>query len=681
MKIRTILLALALAVLALGAAAQELEISLDTGGREWVEQRQEIELLLNRPLESADGRLAILIGQVDLTDLFRSTPRGLVYRAEEMPLPPGEGLVTVYAVRSDNDWREIAQLPLKVLTRSGARQADLAVRLDLDAHGVVDENPSDAKSENPEEANFQLDFQSNLVRTAWGLATQFNVIGVTEADQALRASTPGSAPRVDLSSYQLRWGGARAHLEIGHTSFGNSRNLIDGFQTRGVGAGFELGERASLALAVLNGSEVVGWTNPLGLDRSSHRIVSGGLGLEVLKSRPGGLRFDVAYLDGSVEPIDDFNQGSLNDAEQSDGWSLRLRGELPTGRVRFDGGFARSRFSNPEDPLLAQGNTLVAVEREERGARHLSLAFDLLGERTLAARPLSLTLNLNHDRVDPLYRSVAAYTRSDVEENRADLALTFGGLTAQLRYGRAEDNLDDIPSILKSRTRTSAADLLLPFGDFAHRGGVWYPTLSYAYSRVLQSGVSLPVNGGFSAGHVPDQLSQNHLAGLDWQGNRWQAGYRLGYTLQDNRQPGREANDFRTRIHTTFVQLALHPRFDFGFELSRETFMSLAAATEDETDRLGVNVGWHPIDRLHWTGSLARTDQELRPMGGDSRNLVIDSQLAWRFLERTWGSHGTSGQTYVRYSNEDFDLENLLFGVAERRRTHVLLFGLGLSFR
>ncbi|HYK41404.1 MAG TPA: hypothetical protein VE007_03380, partial [Thermoanaerobaculia bacterium] len=71
-------------------------IHLETGGKEWVSARTPVEVVVASPPTAEDGRLAFLLvspdgsSSLDVTDLFRPTERGFVYRPELAPLPPGE---------------------------------------------------------------------------------------------------------------------------------------------------------------------------------------------------------------------------------------------------------------------------------------------------------------------------------------------------------------------------------------------------------------------------------------------------------------------------------------------------------------------------------------------------------------------------------------------------------------
>ena len=100
--------ALAVVLAAGPAPAQEdLSVRLETGGAEAVPRRFPIEVVPSRPILASEGRLAVQIGKTDVTDLFEPTDRGLRYRAQVRPLPPGP--------------QEIARLPRPARRTNGRR--------------------------------------------------------------------------------------------------------------------------------------------------------------------------------------------------------------------------------------------------------------------------------------------------------------------------------------------------------------------------------------------------------------------------------------------------------------------------------------------------------------------------------------------------------------------------------
>lgn len=687
-------LALALCFSAHAAFAQEertdLVVRLDGDAQAWREGDEPIRLLLSRSVSPGEGRLAILVGSMDLTDLFEWRDQALVYRPQSLPLPAGESELSVFLVTPEGQWRESARFPLRVLTESGFREADFAPQVDLQGTRVVHErfDPWGSGVPREDDASMNLVLNGMLAGDGWRFSSRFHTIGVGEREKALRYSERGEdAPLVDLADYSLRVEHAdeqRAYAELGHVSQGRHRHLMPGFSSRGLILGAPLGAAGSARFSVLSGSSIVGWNNFTGMERSDHRIVAAGLGWELLPTRPGAVRLDLDYVDGSLLPRTGFNAGSITDAETSQSWGARLSGATPSGRLRFDTGYARSRFRNPFDPLLAFDLDLVAVQEEERGARYLDLSWDLLPTRFIGRHAASLSLALRHERVDPQYRTVTAWVQSDIDQNMIEMNGLLGPLQLQMAYTRAEDNLDDLPSVLKTKTRRSAAGANLALADLfgtSNRFTAWLPVLSYSFDRIHQFGAGVPVDSGFNASHVPDQVGEHHGVGLGWQGAWWQFGWRSDFTEQDNRQPGRESADFEHRMHAANVSLMLHQSVDVSFEVSRERSVSLESARIDRNRNYAFGLAWSLTRKLYLSGTVALTESfdEPRTSSGESTNL--DLNLAYRFEWRTGAERGLAGQLFLRYSDIDFSSRDRLFGFDFDNRSRVVIGGINVSMK
>src|SRR5947208_11757549 len=91
----------------------ELTVTANFTDKQSVKPLDQIELLLNRALNSSEERIAVLIGTTDVSSLFTQDKLRLRYGAKLWPLPLGEWPVTVYLVSNDK-WKEIAQFTLRV---------------------------------------------------------------------------------------------------------------------------------------------------------------------------------------------------------------------------------------------------------------------------------------------------------------------------------------------------------------------------------------------------------------------------------------------------------------------------------------------------------------------------------------------------------------------------------------
>ncbi len=97
--------------------ADDLTIRGDFAGKASVMPNEKIELSLSRALRPADGSLAVLIGDTDVTAMLTAEGANVSY-IPRLPLPVGKSDVTVWLVLTGNQWKEIARFPLRVASVS-----------------------------------------------------------------------------------------------------------------------------------------------------------------------------------------------------------------------------------------------------------------------------------------------------------------------------------------------------------------------------------------------------------------------------------------------------------------------------------------------------------------------------------------------------------------------------------
>ena len=239
---------LLLALAALPAVAQDSDLSVrfETGGSEKVARRFPIEIVPNRPIRAAEGRLAVLLGRADVTDLFEATERGLRYRSSVRALPPGPQEIVVFLAPPEGDWREIARLSMQVLLPGALERATIAPKLDLTLKGQLGEGHAPDSAAPPRETFQDFTGQANLAtdmrRGSFGFGTQLTLALAARRDVALRFGELGAeAPYADLASYGLKL--QASHAEWGGVSFGENRHLVNAFSSRGGKATLALGVR------------------------------------------------------------------------------------------------------------------------------------------------------------------------------------------------------------------------------------------------------------------------------------------------------------------------------------------------------------------------------------------------------------------------------------------------------
>src|SRR5262245_21553424 len=458
------------------AIADDLIISAGFAGKASVMPNEKIELSINRALQPADGSLAILIGDTDVTAML-VVEAGQVSYVPRLPLAVGESDVTVWLISTGSQWKEIARFPLRVAAGAMVESASGATTTgDSTASSSSGDDASNGSQAPPANntaptprrrwgfdkiepiKNISLNLKSQpasnvfpapATRAARGTFTdlagqaafgatfthgalnwsnRFEIVGSSFQNEALRFSELGRrAPNVDLSSYLVQVQHGASNFAFGHISFGAQRHLINSFSSRGLTAKIPLGDRADFTAAAVNGTSVVGWNNFFGLDRRKHQILSGALGFEFLPARPQGFRIEAGVISGSLLPLNNFSQRTLTDAERSVGWSLRLIASDAQNRFKLDAGFTRSRFTNPSDPLLGQGLNVAPAHETTRSAQYADASLVLLREVEVNSQQrANLTFNFRHERVDPLFRSVGAVTQADRFQNQFELVGNIG---------------------------------------------------------------------------------------------------------------------------------------------------------------------------------------------------------------------------------------------------------------
>ena len=687
-------------LLALWLPAQNLTVTGDFAEKASVAPDEPIELRLNRPLRESEGKLAVIVGTADLTGLFAAADGGLRYGPGALPLPAGETQVVVYLVGPDDEWREVARLPLRVAAaaaappearrRFGFDKVNFAPALNLGVKSQFAETHSPA-SNRPERPRFadltvQGGLKGEVARGGFSLQGESEIVGSSFRREALRFAELGDrAPLLDLSSYLMQFRHGQQALLAGHTTVGAHRHLLNNLTSRGLTLSFPLSSRADLAVAAMSGTSIVGWDNFFGVGDRSHQVLSGTLGLEFFPERRGGLRAEAGVLDGRLRPRPGFNQGNVNDAEQSRGLTLRLVASDPAGRLRLDAGWTRSKFTNPDDPLLDRGESVVPVAPVTRGARYLDVGYDLLKDFALTpAARASLTLNFRHERVDPLFRSVGAVAQADRQQDQAELLGALGEASFSFAYTRFGDNLADIPSVLKTLTRRHAFAVSAPLATLLSRNPAQpsplWPRVGYTLDRVRQAATSVPVNGGFiDPSTIPDQMNLVNTFVSEWQAGRWRLAYRLNHSSQDNRQPGRERADLRNAVHEVILGWNPLTTLELNAELGAESALNRETERLDRTLRFGFGAAWRMSRGALLSANLATTGVGDAAQTSRRRNTELDLQWTWRFGGESADRFKKVQTTFfLRYANRLARARDDLFGV--NTLTRLQTFNTGLNF-
>lgn len=526
-----------------------------------------------------------------------------------------------------------------------------------------------------------------VVRGGFKASAQGDFAGSTNQEEALRFSTLGNrAPQVDLSSFLLEIETGKAKWQLGHFSFGGFRHLVNGFSSRGITVTVPFAKRFEFSAAAMNGTSVVGFGNFFGLDNRRHQLQSMTLAVEIFEKKPGALRLEFGGMHGYVSALNGVSDASVNDVERSQGGSVKILFADPTGRVKGEAGFSRSRFDNPADPLLEQGDAISAGQRTTRNARYVEVAIEAIRNRVIfKEKTLALTVNYKHERVDPLFKSLGASTQADKTSQEVSANATLGDLAIQAGYNQSNDNLADVPSILKSVTRAYRVNVSFP-AAMLFKGKIakspLLPRVSYGFDRTHQFGEAIPVGGGFEFAPeaIPDQFQTNHSLGLEWTVGKFSFGYNYNRALTDNEQLTRETADQLNQVHAVKFGFNSGARFQTSVELNRESAFEREFNKTSRTWRVATSMTWQIDKRFTWTGNLSHT------IAGDienisrNRNVEFDTQLAFTFGVEKSKFKKVQTQAFIRFADRLAITRDFAAGTRDRTRVQIINAGITITF-
>lgn len=681
------------------ADADAFSVSADFTDRQ-VTRNEKITLSFSRAVGEMEGRPAVMVGLADYSSLFNFDGTTLEFVAGPIALPEGESTVTVYLVRPNGQWESVGESQLNVAAAESNEKSESSekakkvefipkVTINVKGQNQTATFPTESAPErNPfTDVAGQASLTTKVSRRGWNFSNQIDIAGMSFRQEALRfGELQEKAPRIDLSSYLVEISKGRFKFNMGHVSFGSNRHLINGFSSRGLSVTVPLGKRNDIGFAAVNGTSIVGYDNIIGFTRKSHSMFGVTFGHEMFEKRPNGLRFELSLLRGSLLPLSAINEGAITDAEKSYGFGLKVIGSTTGQRVRWEAGITRSRFTNPADQLLEQQTTVTEIPNLWRTARYAEISFDLLKDLKLAGdRKMTLTGTLRHEEIEPLFRSVAAALQADRNQNQFEVTTDISGITVTYGNLRDNDNLGRISSILRTINRRQNAIVAIPLTTIFDpaKPKKWLPSVSYNYEFVHQFGDSFPVNGEFrDPSQIPDQ--KNHVQTFNLV---WQFSERLGLNLshnrafQDNRQPGREIADFRSRVTTLALTSKPFSTVDLSFEVSRETQRNFEQPRTDRTLRLGTRMSIQDFivknTAISWgiSGNLSGDTGNL----SDARNAEFDVQWLYKLNIGKKGIKKTEAQFFIRYANRYGDTFDRPAIIRNFNKTQAFNFGLNIN--
>ena len=684
-----------------------------------------IEITISRKLNSTE-KIAVTLEQTDISGLFTQNENRLIYNAALLPLPSGKSNLAVFLIESNNNWKEIARLPIEVKSEpsavaDGSSQNTTTVSETITPEIKPPNTENSAETEKTKRFNFlpsftigikSLPFQSNFpidarpaeraTFTDFTLSgslkneikagnltseSNFDFAGSSFKPETLQFGTLGrKAADVDLASYIMNVRIGKAKFAFGHTSFGSNKHLVNSFSSRGFSFTMPITKNFDISAGILNGTSVLGFGNFFGVSKIRHQVQGITLGFEFFPKRANAMRLEITGFNAYLQALNGVSENRINDAERSRGLGLRFLTSDKTERFKLEFGYSFSRFFNPQDTQLDPDGNASALPAVVRSAHYLETSYQIFKDLKLTkTKNLNLTFLFRYEFVEPLYKSVGASAAADKFTHDYGVDASIGEITIQAGHTRFNDNLGNVPSILKSLTRGNRFAVALPLNAILtkpDKPSPFLPRLSYSFDRTLQFGAEIPINGGFEidVSTIPNQLNTNQNFTSAWQFKKLNLDYTYSRTYADNRQKGSEQSDQIGYAHG--VTIGVNPleilSFNVGLNFDNSTNSELAQTNKTKILTLGINL--QPFKNATFSGNFSNA------LAGDSANVVnnknanFDIQFAYNFNIEKSAFKKFGMQTFIRFADVFSRSRNLSVDVNDRTRTKTLNAGMTFNF-
>ncbi len=517
--------------------------------------------------------------------------------------------------------------------------------------------------------------------------SNFDFAGSSFKPETLQFGALGrEAPDVDLASYLMNVQIGKAKIAFGHTSFGNNKHLVSSFSSRGFSFTMPINKYFDISAGILNGTSVLGLGNFFGVTKIRHQVQGATLGIEFFPKRQNAMRLEITGFNAYLQALNGVSEGRINDAERSRGFGLRFLTSDKSERFKAEFGYSLSRFFNPQDTELDPDGNAVPLPAVIRSAHYLETSYQVLKDLKLTkTKNLNLTLLFKYEFVEPLYKSVGASASADKFTHDYAVDASIGEITFQAGHTRFNDNLGNIPSILKSLTRGNRFAVALPLNAIftkPDKPSPFLPRLGYSYDQTLQFGAGIPVNGGFEIdiSTIPNQLNTNQNFTSAWQFKKVNLDYTYNRTFADNRQQGSEQADQIGYAHG--VTVGVNPSeilsFNVGLNFDNSTNLELIQTNKTKTLTLGMNL--QPFKNATFSGNFSNT------LAGDAANIInnknanFDAQFAYNFNVEKSKFKKFGMQMFVRFADVFSRSQNFSVDVNDRTRTKTLNAGMTFNF-
>ena len=648
-----------------------------------------ISLTFDKPLQTQDGRIAVIYGKEDVSMNFRmSAPEVLQGDFSMAPLNAGSETLTVYFVSADQKWTELAHATLTIASGKQASTSTFKPHLVIGTKTQVHEKTESNTTSSGRTGAVDLTLQAGMEAAAsgddWKVQSQMAVAGSSFRPETVAYEMKGAnASPVDLASYLVqgsetnRFG--EASFSLGDVQFGNHPALVNQLGNRGLVVGQKFGSRVDLAFASQAGGMIQGANNLFGMNDAGHRIDSFTLGAELLE-RASGLRVELSHTDAAVRAMTAPGSGFAPEAAKSRGWGVRTTGKTADETLRGELLYSASDHTPAGDPAYG----ISAGPTSNASAYVLEVGYDALRNAMWGGTPASLSLGFKREHAGMGYFSLAANQFSaDYLMDTASLNTNIGAVNAVLQLNRREDNVDNQRAFLKNRVRGAVLNINTPLAQLANSAAPppWLPTLGYGFNRSHNFADTGFVPLGQTAADLPDVLVTTHTLNIGWNIAPFTFGYAYSRTLQDTWQLMFAARDMRDIRHA--VNLAWMPRPELSIngaiDTTRSSQLDTGMARNSHNGQFTFNWIANPQYTLSGGANMSLNNADSGQQS--QRTQQLQCQIARNFAWTSFNSSKAPGQGYIKLLRNVNESNNAtLIPAASTTGRTTLMLGLNLTF-
>ncbi len=641
-----------------------------------------------------DEQFQVLIGDHDVSSLFKFERQSLIF-AGGIPLPAGENELMVNQYKA-GEWQAIGSLNIQVMTRSGFKQAQWTPKLELNINSQRYERVSGdgTASERPTYADVSanIGLASHHENNSYVIDSNINLLAVSNRQQAIQFSDKGNqARKIDVVDYQVSVNKGNNKVSFGQVSYGNNALLVDNLSRRGVVWNYQNEAESSLSGAILNGTDIVGFNNFSGLaDITEQYVKVLGFGFNTLTDSRVSLRLEGNYLDAQRTSASDFGVGEVRSAEKNQAIGFKLTANDSEGKLNAELTLGMSRYNNPIDNTLDFGEELVALKSKTAVAHNFTFSYILLQDwQTPWDSVVSFTINANMAKTAPLYQTLTAFVQANVETKLVGAQYQLGSVSGSLSSQSSQDNLDNLVNILTTKTINNSFNSNIPLAKFflgTETTSVlssWLPGVDYSYQSTHQYAINSPdsAQSGFNGGsHLPDQQTTSHSLAANWQLAVNSISLSSNYSLQDNKQIGRENADFNSLQHALSFNLQQDDQTSWIFSISRNRQNDFENKIIKFSNSITVGFNWQSQNGLALSANygLTKDDDSLKQSENTATN--ADIGLVQNLTKGEWW-FPADGSLSLRINYNDGKSIDRTFALQNKFSTTTALLGISLSFQ